>query len=211
MTREKQRYLARMAKLRSASVASVRSVPAPVTDQDRAEHLAKVSGKLEEIANRGQLGGSVTAPKDRKMVRPELTDAQVEALAAKWRSGVGHTKLDDVTFLSDIGIDLGTGEARPRYKEIIGEDGKPSLTPIIYCSFCDSETDDSRATEGRGKANIRRFEDVTFIHGEPVVTEKTVVFADKLVACPNCILHLLPYENRKGELVKPMKFKETEG
>lgn len=207
MNPEKQAYLKQVELLRQQSVASVHPTPNPITDQDRAIHLAKVSETLERIANKGQLGGSVRTPSERQVDKRDQTSEQVKNLETKWRSGSDFAR--EVTILE--GIDLGCRPARPKFKEVKSLDGSVSQVPILYCSYCEQEVEESLSTEGRAKPIIRKVDEVALRGGEMTIVTKTVVSSAKLIACPDCCLNLIPYEGKNGELIKPTKFKETEG
>lgn len=167
------------------AVASVHVAPKLLTDKER-KRLIEVKQMLaedrnpfalEEMKKAGKdprVGGS-TKPKT-EAVQRELSKEQVEALTEKWGKR-DFSNDEDLVYFDDITLVSET----------------PAVPAgVLLCSFCKTEVDETRATRGKG---LPKFVLETHVIkndlGETIGFEdKWRVKVKKVIACPNCCLHI---------------------
>ena len=153
--------------------------------------LAKVREMLKngispyaELANKGakDQGGLKKDRADNPLTLDRgQPEAEIARLEAKWRERPTDPEASDPHPTID---DLNLFEAA---------ESKEALDPtILHCSFCKIVILESlRATEGIRLRTIIK-DEIVEINGIPELREKKIFIQEKVIACPDCCLHLKP-------------------
>lgn len=116
-------------------------------------------------------------------VRTERSEAKVRELEAKWQE-----------------------RPRPIFKHFLPDLVLGTFTILdpskLYCSFCGNVTDETTVTRGTGKLRKSIKTELVEIGGVKTVIEKVTHFTEKVLACENCVLEILPTLDSDGNYIK---------
>lgn len=125
---------------------------------------------------------------ERLKEKESVSEVVFNRLTAKWKERPEHIKV------GDLDIDLGPFVEKDPTK--------------VYCSYCDTEVDLINATYGSGRPIKKIIIETIWVAGRRQLKETQVHFTPKLVACPNCVLHLhATFIDRNGERQNQNKIK----
>lgn len=136
------------------------------------ERLKVASEKYKRLSNEGQ--GRTSSKDDIKPLKRELTEDQVRDLESKWGEKFFFERIEQVSL--DIELNCGPEVERDLTK--------------LYCTYCDAQVDETRATFGTGKPEKIKKIELQTINGYEEEIEKIIYITPKLVACPDCCLKI---------------------
>lgn len=152
--------------------------------------FAHITGDLE--ANKEQRKARIAQAK--ADARRQEAEATKKALTHRF---VGSSKVNprirlDPDFARQIGF---TSKATPQVEDPPG---------TVRCSYCKKEIlPICNATYGRSRGRVRvREEVIQQSDGSLRIEEKVTFTQEKLVACPDCVLHIKPILDKDGEIAQ---------